>query len=128
MIGILQDLASKPWLHETISATEPRKRRASFLLATGTTIGYVLILPYVGFFFTNLIFLPCFAYVAGYRRLRVIPISVISAVVLSFAFQKLLAVLFPIGTSPRSEEHTSELQSLMRISYAVFCLTKETKI
>src|SRR3546814_5556886 len=25
---------------------------------------------------------------------------------------------------PRSEEHTSELQSLMRISYAVFCLTK----
>src|SRR3546814_6566473 len=28
----------------------------------------------------------------------------------------------------RSEEHTSELQSLMRISYAVFCLTKTTQI
>src|SRR3546814_8095513 len=28
--------------------------------------------------------------------------------------------------SPRSEEHTSELQSLMRISYAVFCLKKKT--
>src|SRR3546814_1225515 len=27
----------------------------------------------------------------------------------------------------RSAEHTSELQSLMRISYAVFCLTKQTK-
>src|SRR3546814_1027683 len=27
----------------------------------------------------------------------------------------------------RSEEHTSELQSLMRISYAVFCLKKKTK-
>src|SRR3546814_9132000 len=27
---------------------------------------------------------------------------------------------------PRSEEHTSELQSLMRISYAVFCLKKNT--
>src|SRR3546814_10308727 len=27
----------------------------------------------------------------------------------------------------RSEEHTSELQSLMRISYAVFCLKKQTK-
>src|SRR3546814_8453567 len=27
----------------------------------------------------------------------------------------------------RSEEHTSELQSLMRISYAVFCLNKQTK-
>src|SRR3546814_14893942 len=29
--------------------------------------------------------------------------------------------------SPRSEEHTSELQSLMRISYAVFCLKKKTQ-
>src|SRR3546814_7933588 len=32
---------------------------------------------------------------------------------------------FPEWTGPRSEEHTSELQSLMRISYAVFCLTKK---
>src|SRR3546814_3446580 len=31
------------------------------------------------------------------------------------------------GLSLRSEEHTSELQSLMRISYAVFCLKKKTK-
>src|SRR3546814_10328296 len=31
------------------------------------------------------------------------------------------------GASDRSEEHTSELQSLMRISYAVFCLKKKTK-
>src|SRR3546814_1376382 len=30
--------------------------------------------------------------------------------------------------TPRSEEHTSELQSLMRISYAVFCLKKKQKI
>src|SRR3546814_1598742 len=31
------------------------------------------------------------------------------------------------GTYVRSEEHTSELQSLMRISYAVFCLKKKKK-
>src|SRR3546814_10006023 len=31
-----------------------------------------------------------------------------------------------IGQILRSEEHTSELQSLMRISYAVFCLKKKT--
>src|SRR3546814_3760890 len=31
-------------------------------------------------------------------------------------------------TAPRSEEHTSELQSLMRISYAVFCLKKKKQI
>src|SRR3546814_7787212 len=33
-----------------------------------------------------------------------------------------------VGISSRSEEHTSELQSLMRISYAVFCLTKKKKL
>src|SRR3546814_4856043 len=31
------------------------------------------------------------------------------------------------GFRTRSEEHTSELQSLMRISYAVFCLTKNNQ-
>src|SRR3546814_1309414 len=34
-----------------------------------------------------------------------------------------IAVFYPV----RSEEHTSELQSLMRISYAVFCLQKKQK-
>src|SRR3546814_10890316 len=33
-----------------------------------------------------------------------------------------------VHTYQRSEEHTSELQSLMRISYAVFCLKKKKKI
>src|SRR3546814_3679206 len=32
-----------------------------------------------------------------------------------------------VGEAIRSEEHTSELQSLMRISYAVFCLKKKNK-
>src|SRR3546814_9115092 len=32
------------------------------------------------------------------------------------------------GAAGRSEEHTSELQSLMRISYAVFCLKKKNTI
>src|SRR3546814_3237973 len=32
---------------------------------------------------------------------------------------------FHVTTAYRSEEHTSELQSLMRISYAVFCLKKK---
>src|SRR3546814_5711643 len=39
------------------------------------------------------------------------------------------ALKLEIAADYRSEEHTSELQSLMRISYAVFCLkTKKTKI
>src|SRR3546814_4936309 len=35
------------------------------------------------------------------------------------------AELGPVARLARSEEHTSELQSLMRISYAVFCLKKK---
>src|SRR3546814_2683373 len=34
--------------------------------------------------------------------------------------------LVELASATRSEEHTSELQSLMRISYAVFCLKKKT--
>src|SRR3546814_5454946 len=68
--------------------------------------------------------------------------------ILPFAFTMLLSTLFMEGGGPaggwtmypplmlqtgnafpflifRSEEHTSELQSLMRISYAVFCLNKK---
>src|SRR3546814_4927130 len=36
-----------------------------------------------------------------------------------------LATMSPNASACRSEEHTSELQSLMRISYAVFCLKKK---
>src|SRR3546814_6734256 len=39
-----------------------------------------------------------------------------------FAFAAIVAIVYPL----RSEEHTSELQSLMRISYAVFCLKTKT--
>src|SRR3546814_4133254 len=46
-----------------------------------------------------------------------------------------LPVILPLHPAPdlqpladRSEEHTSELQSLMRISYAVFCLKKKKNI
>src|SRR3546814_3453622 len=42
--------------------------------------------------------------------------------VLTFQFTEIAA-----KGSGRSEEHTSELQSLMRISYAVFCLKKKTQ-
>src|SRR3546814_1157906 len=39
-----------------------------------------------------------------------------------------LAAASPSSPEPRSEEHTSELQSLMRISYAVFRLKKKTTV
>src|SRR3546814_1455485 len=42
------------------------------------------------------------------------------------AIRAMLARREPDDREPRSEEHTSELQSLMRISYAVFCLNNKT--
>src|SRR3546814_2688735 len=42
-----------------------------------------------------------------------------------FAAQDGLLFVSPEYNGSRSEEHTSELQSLMRISYAVFCLKKK---
>src|SRR3546814_2229653 len=38
-----------------------------------------------------------------------------------------VSIVGPSGCGKRSEEHTSELQSLMRLSYAVFCLKKKNK-
>src|SRR3546814_6567857 len=57
---------------------------------------------------------------------------ILSAVVMSTigVMLGLLVTDRPFGivmTGIRSEEHTSELQSLMRISYAVFCLKKKKK-
>src|SRR3546814_2140828 len=41
---------------------------------------------------------------------------------------RLLTATYPLRSYERSEEHTSELQSLMRISYAVFCLKQKKTI
>src|SRR3546814_4673537 len=51
----------------------------------------------------------------------------IDAIALAAQVEGRLVFLAELGLHrvPRSEEHTSELQSLMRISYAVFCLKKK---
>src|SRR3546814_10272879 len=54
----------------------------------------------------------------------VVPVGEETAEVLRARLVEAIAEL-RVGTSFRSEEHTSELQSLMRISYAVFCLKKK---
>src|SRR3546814_6682189 len=52
-------------------------------------------------------------------------ISSVSAWKLRVSMLRVKAVSRTSGATMRSEEHTSELQSLMRISYAVFCLKKK---
>src|SRR3546814_4637498 len=50
------------------------------------------------------------------------------ALLMAFADTRHEVVGLTIAAGNRSEEHTSELQSLMRISYAVFCLKKKTHL
>src|SRR3546814_1369275 len=68
-----------------------------------------------------------FPYTTLFRSLRIPPGTSAArrARLTLSAFLRLLVVT-AIGAD-RSEEHTSELQSLMRISYAVFCLKKKRR-
>src|SRR3546814_5676453 len=59
------------------------------------------------------------AYIVGFRKL--VPLKAGNEEYLQIGFE------FTQLDKTRSEEHTSELQSLMRISYAVFCLKKKHK-
>src|SRR3546814_5250451 len=58
----------------------------------------------------------------AYKRFSIMPLAVKRFSITASVFR------CASGISLRSEEHTSELQSLMRISYAVFCLQKKIHI
>src|SRR3546814_5932890 len=67
-------------------------------------------------------------------QIAVMPVwigDLVSVARLLVVVEEVVGVCVDLGTNlqleadSRSEEHTSELQSLMRISYAVFCLTKK---
>src|SRR3546814_5432993 len=57
----------------------------------------------------------------------VVLLQLVCKLALGRAATRVPRVLLFIPVLRRSEEHTSELQSLMRISYAVFCLKKKNK-
>src|SRR3546814_10879527 len=64
----------------------------------------------------------------GDARRRQALALVVAVVVARQAVVAAAAVAVAVAAVARSEEHTSELQSLMRISYAVFCLKKKKKL
>src|SRR3546814_3387306 len=71
-----------------------------------------------------------FPYTTLFRSLGICPAGLVNGVWRSQDRTSLADAAIPAHHQPgsRSEEHTSELQSLMRISYAVFCLKKKKKI
>src|SRR3546814_5233653 len=86
--------------------------------------------------YTEISFLPSFAVNpsgsggSSYETPHFAPLLVVKALCLAGALSRYRPPVWLSrgGVSPeRSEEHTSELQSLMRISYAVFCLKKKKK-
>src|SRR3546814_4708986 len=65
------------------------------------------------------------SYAADHQRVYAIPLAIDNSPVDTRAELSATFQFWNWHRSTRSEEHTSELQSLMRISYAVFCLKKK---
>src|SRR3546814_10818856 len=66
----------------------------------------------------------------GEASLQVVDLELVGVAFVFFGEQQAIVVRIApdrLDHAQRSEEHTSELQSLMRISYAVFCLKKKKK-
>src|SRR3546814_10375802 len=90
---------------------------APTLKATDTDLSYKLGLQYQA----TPDVMAYFTYTRGYKGPALNLLNNLGAVTVDAG----LAVLKPEIARNRSEEHTSELQSLMRISYAVFCLKQK---
>src|SRR3546814_2329149 len=70
---------------------------------------------------------PAIDLAAGHGQPEQVLVDRVGLLLRAHAEATFFQVLLLVGARLRSEEHTSELQSLMRISYAVFCLKKKNK-
>src|SRR3546814_6176542 len=111
-LGLLQSFADglKVFLQETIIPSAANK--GLFLLAPIITFTVALVV---------------WAVIPFQAGVVLADINVGLLYVLAASSLGVYGVIIAGWASNRSEEHTSELQSLMRISFAVFCLTTKTK-
>src|SRR3546814_10075978 len=109
------------------AAIEGEVDRLAEKIGTLATIGAVA--PFVGLFGTVWGIMRAFTAIAAENNssLAVVAPGIAEALFATAIglFAAIPAVIAYNAFSQRSEEHTSELQSLMRISYAVFCLKKK---
>src|SRR3546814_8201108 len=103
------------------SPSVARDARASLLSETLELLNQ---LPFRGFPDEHQVRVPVFSLQDGAVMARTSPLRKLPG---NFRIQSELRSVRQGGTYKRSEEHTSELQSLMRISYAVFCLKKKKR-
>src|SRR3546814_1045054 len=94
-------------LRAVLRRLPPLPRVASHRVAMGTLLSF------------SALFLSIYLVQLGSGSLG--PLDALSGSVIGFSTEEIGL----LGSAHRSEEHTSELQSLMRISYAVFCLKKK---
>src|SRR3546814_9285461 len=97
-------------------------------IALGVVATYVFHFVLFGVFATRIglgqLFLDCAAFVAGRFAGGPAKVSIFGSALFGMISGSSVANTVTVG---RSEEHTSELQSLMRSSYAVFCLKQTTQ-
>src|SRR3546814_4173619 len=108
---------------DSVARVRELDRIREFLTSNSVTVVIDLI-------FTIVFFAVMYAYSPILTLIVVlsIPFYVVISAVISPVLREKLEEKFRRGAeNRRSEEHTSELQSLMRISYAVFCLKKTIK-
>src|SRR3546814_8140018 len=109
-------------------------------LRDGPSVYFYILIVITGFSYTPALvlwagFCSAAAWVAGGIYLAGLPDTLVTvedllpdaAAYLAVRLDPYYVDLYRVGQDARSEEHTSELQSLMRISYAVFCLKKKNK-
>src|SRR3546814_3092066 len=101
-------------------------------MAVGVPVAFALIfcgivlMTYMGLFNTQIVAQNMIAGADTFTLLA-IPFFLLAGEIMNAGGLSRRIIDFAIACVGRSEEHTSELQSLMRISYAVFCLKKTKK-
>jgi putative tricarboxylic transport membrane protein len=84
-------------------ATPEKPYTIRLLLGMGITLGYVVLLPVIGFIFCTLLYLAAFIYIGRYRRHRVVITStVIGTLMFLLIFMRFVYVSLPMGREPFS--------------------------